>query len=69
MKNIIISTALCIALFATTGLQATAHASVDTAHTQKLEKGKRKKSGRYKKRKHRLKKFLMGKRYCDCPKH
>ncbi|MGL4630979.1 MAG: hypothetical protein ACRCVT_07215 [Leadbetterella sp.] len=25
------------------------------------------KGGRYRKKKHRLKKFFMGKRYCECP--
>lgn len=34
-----------------------------------VEKGKKNKNGRYKKRKHLLKKLWMGKRYCDCPKH
>jgi hypothetical protein len=33
---------------------------------QAVDKGK---NGRYRVKKHRLKKFFMGKRYCDCPKH
>jgi hypothetical protein len=38
----------------------------NTAENQTLDKGK---NGRYRVKKHRLKKFFMGKRYCDCPKH
>jgi hypothetical protein len=36
---------------------------------QKVEKPRRNKQGQYKVKKHRLKKLIQGKRYCDCPKH
>jgi hypothetical protein len=36
---------------------------------ESLRVEKKRKDGQYKKKKHRLKKFFMGKRYCDCPKH
>jgi hypothetical protein len=41
-------------------------------HSTKLEEfdgRKRKKNGRYRKKNHTLRKFFLGKRYCDCPKH
>ncbi len=34
--------------------------------TEQKDKGK---NGRYKKKSHWFKKLIMGKRYCDCPKH
>lgn len=33
------------------------------------DKGRRNKNGQYRTKKHRLKKLIQGKRYCDCPKH
>ncbi len=33
---------------------------------EQTDKGK---NGRYKKKSHWFKKLIMGKRYCDCPKH
>jgi hypothetical protein len=46
-------------------LPETTFASENTQN-QSFDKGK---NGRYRVKKHRLKKFFMGKRYCDCPKH
>ena len=34
--------------------------------SEQTDKGK---NGRYKKKSHWFKKLIMGKRYCDCPKH
>jgi len=34
---------------------------------QRIER--KRKNGQYKKKKHLLKKLIMGKRYCDCPKN
>jgi hypothetical protein len=40
--------------------------SAEVVKMETLDKGK---NGRYKKKSHWFKKLIMGKRYCDCPKH
>lgn len=63
---------LLILLFLVLNISAFAgesHSFSENKEVRIFEKGKKNKNGRYKKRKHRLKKLLMGKRYCDCPKH
>jgi hypothetical protein len=44
-------------------LEAFSNTPVEITNT---DKGK---NGRYKKKSHWFKKLIMGKRYCDCPKH
>ena len=36
---------------------------------EEFEGRKRKKDGRYRKKNYTFKKLILGKRYCDCPKH
>jgi hypothetical protein len=43
--------------------------NIKAERIQKVEKPRRNKQGQYKAKKHRLKKLIQGKRYCDCPKH
>lgn len=46
-----------------------ANENINAESIIKVEKPRKNKQGRYKVKKHRLKKLIQGKRYCDCPKH